>query len=79
VVRFLKNPLVVCLAVLVAIATAFQVAGVTSMPLAKLILASGVWAFLAIETCCSKWIRACHRYAFSVILLVTCVAGLASL
>ena len=76
--RFLKNPLVVCLAVLVAIAGAFQVAGVTSMPLAKIILALGVWVFLVIETSCSIWVRTCRRYAFSVILAVTCATGLGS-
>jgi hypothetical protein len=74
-----RNPLVIGLAALGAVATAFQVAGITNMLLAKLILIAGVWALLTIEVCCSNWIRKTGRYAFSIVLLSCCLSGLVSL
>jgi hypothetical protein len=73
--KLLRNPLVVGLALLTAIATAFQVAGVTTMLLAKIILAGGVWILIVVEVWCSKWIRTTGLYAHSIVLLTCTLSG----
>lgn len=78
VVRFFRSPWVVGIALLGSIATAFQVAGVTSMILASIILAAGVWVFITIEVLCSKWIKKFGRYFGSIVLLASCLSGVLS-
>lgn len=63
---------------LATIATAFQVAGVSSMVLAKIILASGIWVFATVEVGFSKWLRKTGRYRHAILLATCCVSGLAS-
>lgn len=74
-VRLLRKPLVVALAILAFIATAFQVAGVNSMLVASIILAAGVWIFVTAEVWCSKWIRKSGPYIGSIVLSVSGFSG----
>jgi hypothetical protein len=73
--KFLRNPLVVGLAILAALATAFQLAGVISMLLAKIVLAAGIWVFITVEVWCSKWIKRAGLYTTSIVLLTSCMSG----
>jgi len=74
----LRSPLTIALGVLGAIAGAFQVAGVPTMLLAKILLVAGVWALITIEVCSARWLRRTGRYAFSIILVTFCISGLIS-
>lgn len=76
--KFFRNPLVIGLALLSTIATAFQVAGVTTVLLAKIILACGMWIFVTLEVWLSKWIKKTGRLAPSVILLSAFLSGTAA-
>jgi hypothetical protein len=78
-VRLFRNPLVVGLAILGTIAGAFQVAGVTSMLLAKVMLAAGIWIFITVEVGCSKWIKRTRRHFSSVLLTACCLSGIGAL
>ncbi len=42
-------------------------------------LVGGVFIFLTVEVLCSKWIRKTGRYGHSIVLVVGCVSGIASL
>lgn len=74
--RLFRSPLLVGLALLGTIGAAFQVAGVTSMLLANIILAAGVWIFITAEVWCSKWIKKTGRYTTSVVLLASSLSGI---
>lgn len=76
--RLLRRPFVIFLAVLAAITGAFRIAGVSSMFLASLTLALGIWAFLTIEVWCSRWIKRTGRYAASIVLVASFLSGSAA-
>jgi len=75
---FLRNPVVVGLAALGFVVAAFEVAGVTTMLLAKLVLIGGVWVFATVEVWCSRWIKKTGRYGSSIVLLSCFLSGLIS-
>jgi hypothetical protein len=74
-----RNPFIIVGAVLAAIATAFQLAGVLTMPLAMVILVCGVWVFLMVEVSCSRWIRRTGSYAFAIGLFCCFLFGVLAL
>jgi len=71
--------MVIGLAVLGSLSTAFQLAGVVSMLMAKVILAGGIWIFLTAEVALSGWIRRTGLFRPSVILLSCLISGLTSI
>ena len=75
----LRHPFTIGLAIIGAIALAFQSAGVPSMLLAKIVLACGVWMFITAEVYFSKWIKKTGRYAGSVVLMVCCLSGIGTI
>jgi hypothetical protein len=77
--RWFRNPRVVGFALLGTIGGAFQVAGVTSMVLANIILGAGVWIFITAEVWCSKWIKSTGRYSVAVVLLTSCLSGVVAI
>ncbi len=78
VARWLRNPLLIGVAILGTVAGAFRIAGLTSLLLAKLMLIFGVWLFVTVEVWCSKWIRKTGGYFGSVILMTAFVSGTAA-
>ena len=74
-VRFLRNPVLIGLSVVTVIASAFQLAGVVSMPLVNIVLGGGVWVLLITEVWASEWIRKTGKYWPSVVLAASAVSG----
>jgi len=75
---WLRNPVVIGLALLATVAGAFQVAGVVSMLLANIILAGGVWIFIVVEVWCSRWIKKLGRFSMCAVLCASGISGTAS-
>jgi hypothetical protein len=73
--RFLKNPIVVVLAVLGSIIAAFELAGVFTMTLAYWVLILGVPVFVTAEAWFSGWLQRTKRYRFIVLSLIGCACS----
>ena|SRR5271165_1711169 len=73
--KWLRNPVVLSLAVISTIAGAFRIAGVGSILIANLLLILGVGVLIPVEVGCSKWIRKTGRYAVPIIIASTFFSG----
>jgi hypothetical protein len=72
----LRKPLILIGGVLVASGTAFQLAGVTTVLLANIVLIFGIWIFLIAEAWYSDWIKRTGLYRNSIIALIGCAGGI---
>src|SRR5579862_3883684 len=73
-----RSPQFIGLGVFAALVAAIQVAGVTSMLAAKVIVGIFVWAFLVFEIWASGWIKNARRYGNSILLVAACAIGCGS-
>jgi hypothetical protein len=71
----LKKALLWVGGVLATIGTAFQIAGVNSVPLANLVLIFGVWIFTGAEVWFSRRVKSWGLYRYSAIAGASCLAG----
>jgi len=71
----LKTALLWIGGILAAVGAAFQIAGVTSMLLADIVLIFGVWIFTVVEVWFSDWVKLTGRFKPSVILAIVCLTG----
>jgi hypothetical protein len=77
--KWLRQPLVIALAIIGTVAGAFRIAGVGSMFIADLLLFAGVGLLIPIEVGCSKWIRKTGRYWWLIVLFAMLMSGAATI